>query len=356
MTTKRLQDFTLQFHVTESCMYQCSHCYIGIDRQPQSVLSTDDAFRVIDGFTDFISVLSSITGDTITPRIHFTGGDPLLRKDIFQLIEYAVSKKIKCGILGNPDLLTKEICEQIKSLGVVAYQISLDGLRDVHDSFRKKSGSFDKSLEALSLLHDAGVYRTYIMCNVSKSNLDQIIPLYRVVKSHKAYGFVIARVSCTGSAVSVDTDIFPFEYRRLFEQLSDEVGEITRDLCKNELNTTKLVLKDPLWSLYAYENKLRVPTETVEGGCQAGISIMTIMPDGTCHACRRLNVPIGKFPDDSFLKMYASNNLMKSLRNFSNFDKCGNCELVNNCRGCPAVVHSKFGDPFVADPQCWKVC
>ena len=127
---KHQQIFPLQWHVTNKCGQQCRHCYIynkdgSVDLESEPDL--DEARRVVDDFILFCRATNR------RPRFVITGGDPLLYPYFWDLLTYAHKKEISSGILGNPFLLTPEICRRLASLGCTHYQVSLDGLEKTHD-------------------------------------------------------------------------------------------------------------------------------------------------------------------------------------------------------------------------------
>jgi radical SAM protein with 4Fe4S-binding SPASM domain len=297
-----------------------------------------DIKNTIDNFIEFLNKLNSLSNIIFSPVIHFTGGDPILHPDLIEAVGYASSKFIKVGILGNPDHLNIELIKNLYNNGLKSFQITLDGLRSYHDLVRESLGLFEHSCNMVNLLNLNNI-KTVVLCNVSNENIDQIVPLYKyLTENTDLFGFAISRIVKT-NFINVDTNIETAEYKRILTELLE--------MSKN--SKVKLLLKDPLFSLLA--NNI---ADKVSGGCQAGISLLSKMSDGSVYACRRLLIPIGKHPSMSFYDIYVNSDLMKKLRNFNNYEKCKNCEIVNSCRGCPAVSFGIHGDSFKSDPQCWK--
>ena len=127
--------FTLQWHITAKCHQRCKHCYMYDEptyrSEIQNSLSIMDCFEVVDHFLSMVNRLTEDCrqfGTVVKPRILFTGGDPLLRDDFFEILEYANRKYISTGIMGNPEKVTAEVATRLKALGVNSYQISIDGM------------------------------------------------------------------------------------------------------------------------------------------------------------------------------------------------------------------------------------
>lgn len=342
-----MKDFTLQLHITDSCTHHCNHCYLNnrdYDRLDSKIITS--SFDNLVNLTDYIS---DIVGHEVDPVVHLTGGDPMLRKDIFELVESATSKGVKVGLLGNPDTITEEKADRLFDAGARSFQISMDGMEAFHDKFRNKPGSFNESLRALETLKSAGIVKIFVMCNVSNENIDQVPELFSFLRERGLYGFVFARVCQAGQGKNVDTLIPPKRYKEFMY----EMAEIDGNVFKEESGKTRLIQKDPLWSLYAHETGQLQPSDEIDGGCQAGISMMTMTSSGKLYACRRMEVEIDDHNAD-FVDVYLYNKTMNELRDFNNLEKCRNCPIVNNCRGCPAVPHGITGNMFAPDPQCWK--
>lgn len=351
---KTKRDFTLQYHITVKCDYNCGHCYLREDtyqNEVRNVHSNEQVKQVIDNFSNFTSNLSEIFGVKIKPVIHYTGGDPLLRKDFFDILEYSVNKGVKVAVLGNPDNINYSVAQRLVSSGVRSFQISLDGPKEMHDQLRRKEGSFEKSLDALTMLSDVGLEKTFAMYNVSKENISHLIDTYKTVNDLGIYGFVFARVVCLGDAKDMDLQISPLEYRGHIKKLDDLIGGVENRRGKNQ---TRVIMKEPLWSLYNHEKGVLNNLELIEGGCQIGINVLSVLADGTVYACRRMPSEIGKVPEQDFTEIFFNNELLNKFRNFENYQKCKSCDVVNHCRGCPAVSYGQTKDYFSPDPQCWK--
>ncbi|MBI5328104.1 MAG: radical SAM protein [Deltaproteobacteria bacterium] len=126
--------FTLQWHVTAKCEQDCKHCYLyespTYKSELKNELSFEEGCKIIDDFSNTFDRWGMPTW------ISFTGGDPLTRKDIFELISYVRERGIVIGILGNPNHLDYGMAKKLKEAGVTRYQISIDGLEGTHDRLR----------------------------------------------------------------------------------------------------------------------------------------------------------------------------------------------------------------------------
>ena len=124
---------------TRTCNLKCRHCYMSSDaRKYQDELTTEEAKRFIDDLADFR-----------VPVLLFSGGEPLIRPDFFELAEYAGRKGVRPTLSTNGTLITREVAQRIKDLGVGYVGISLDGLRDVNDKFRGVEGAYEKAMQGI---------------------------------------------------------------------------------------------------------------------------------------------------------------------------------------------------------------
>lgn len=346
-TKKCNNEFLLQWHITNKCENNCAHCYMSPEqRNDKNALTTKDCYRVIDDLVDF-------TNDVcVTPRICFTGGDPLLREDFWQVLGYARQKKVISHILGNPDQLDDKTIDRLKECGVSRYQLSFDGLRDTHDSLRGK-GSFNTSLSAVERLTCKGI-QVVVMSTVTKQNQYELAVLARQVISKGAKRFDFARLVPIGNGRDLAGLCFePLEYRAFLERMYREYKKMISDGIPERFLGTK----DPLWSLLLYEKKeLVLPQNNlVYSGCSVAKSGFCMDADGTLYACRRMPVGIGNIKHTSIREFFINLPEMNRYREFEKIEGCGSCQLMPVCRGCRAVAWSKTGSYFGRDPQCWKL-
>jgi radical SAM/SPASM domain protein of ACGX system len=304
-------------------------------------MSFKDIQTILDNCLEFCEKCDRI------PYFYLTGGDPILHKDFWKVLELFRTKKIDFSILGNPFLLTQETCEKLSRYGCKKYQLSLDGLKTTHDRIRKQ-GSFDTTLEKIPLINEAGM-TSVVMATVSGTNIHEIPALIDLAVQHKVDVFAFARYCPTSLEKSVN--ISPEEYRTLLEACWKKF-ETYQD------SETIFNLKDHLWTLFLYDKGLfTIPAELREGaiydGCNCGISHVTIQPDGSVSACRRMESFIGNAFTDSLYDIFL-NKKMDAYRSYDRFEKCSKCELLRFCRGCPAVACGSTHNFYSPDPQCWK--
>ena len=273
------QYFSFQWHITDECDQRCRHCYI----------FSEDNGKKLDAMTwaqiedTFYNCLDFCEMYNRQPYFYITGGDPILHPDFWKLLSLMKEHEIPFTILGNPFHLNDAVCRKLKEYGCQKYQLSLDGMRETHDWFRKL-GSFDAALEKISCIKNAGI-RSVVMTTVSGTNIEEIPDIIDTVVARKADVFAFARYCPTSD--EKDTGIEPMRYRRLLADCDKKFKEYERKGCETYFNK-----KDHLWTLYEYETgAFRIP-ETIEegmiyGGCNCGNCHLTILPTGDIFACRR---------------------------------------------------------------------
>jgi len=334
--------FRVQWHLTNKCTNNCKFCYI--TQRKLRELSTKEIFSIIDSLEESARKLG------LKPmRIYFTGGDPLLRKDLFEILSYCREKDIDIGILGCPNLLTSQIIKKLSKY-ISRYQISIDGLENTHDYFRGK-GSFRLSISALKKLKKAGIL-TIVQSTVSKVNMEEMPSLAKYIASKKiADIYSFARLVPEGAGKQFKEDLpSPSEYRDFLLKMFYTYQEIRK--YNKEI---MFHFKEPLWNLLFYELGLFHPKKTsyFVGGCGIGRQIV-IDVDGSVYECRRYPVKIGKMPEQRLEEIFSS-ELHIFHTKLENIRKCRDCPLFYSCRGCRAIAYFVNSDYFAEDPQCWRV-
>ena len=339
------QYFSFQWHITDECDQRCKHCYIFSENCNKKL----DAMSWQQMQDTFYNCLDFCAFYDRLPYFYITGGDPILHPDFWKLLGLMEQHSVPFTILGNPFHLTDEVCRRLKEYGCEKYQLSLDGLRETHDWFRKP-GSFDITLEKIVCINRAGI-RSVVMTTVSGTNSDEVPGIIDAVVATGANVFAFARYCPTSE--EKDVGIEPLRYRKLLADCDKKFKEYEAAGCQTYFNK-----KDHLWTLYGYETGAFKIPEAVEdgmiyGGCNCGNCHLTILPTGDVYACRRVqNSKVANVFTDRLADVWVCQ--MEQYRDYTKFEKCSKCELLAFCRGCPAVASGKDGNFYAADPQCWK--
>ena len=337
--------FSFQWHITDDCDQRCKHCYIFSENACKAIESMNFAQmqKTLENCLDFCKTFGR------QPYFYITGGDPILHPDFWKLLALLHEHEIPFTILGNPFHLDDAVCAKLKAFGCEKYQLSIDGMREMHDWFRKP-GSFDTTLEKIDYINRAGI-RSVVMTTVSGKNIDEVPDIIDAVVQAGANVFAFARYCPTSE--EKDTDIAPMRYCKLLADCDAKFKAYEAAGC-----STYFCKKDHLWTLYEYEiGEFHIPENAepsmIYGGCNCGNCHLTILPSGDVFACRRVqNSHVGNVFTDRLADIWTGR--MECYRDYHRFEKCAKCELLAYCRGCPAVANGKTGDFYAADPQCWK--
>lgn len=339
------QYFAFQWHITEECDQRCKHCYIFAEDPDKCLLSMswDEMVKVLDNIEDFCRTYNRL------PYLYITGGDPILHRDFWRLMELVKERQIPFTILGNPFHLTDEVCRKLRDCGCDKYQLSIDGMRETHDWFRKP-GSFDETLEKIGMIKKAGI-TSVIMTTASSLNAKEIPEIIDTVVKYKADVFAFARYVPTSGEKS--TGLTPQQYHDLLAACDERYRKYENDPdCVTYFNR-----KDHLWTLYNYEQgRFDIPDDAVDGmiydGCNCGNCHLTILPRGEVYACRRVaESQVGNAFTDRLAELWIKQ--LEDYRQYDSFVKCSHCKLMPWCRGCPAVARGTTGSFYDPDPQCW---
>lgn len=339
---KRKPQFCMQWHITDRCDQRCKHCYIFAGGEKTI---SEPAYPELLAILENYELCCSKMGRS--PRLAITGGDPLLHPDFWKLAETVHQKGIPFGILGNPFHLDADVIGHLRRLGCSSYQLSLDGLRQKHDSLRKP-GSFDATVRALRLFQGSGI-AVNIMATVSEYNRTDIPSLVKLVVENGVSSFGFARYCPNPGDEALM--ISPTDYRDFLEQMWEEYRKY-RDC------GTKFALKDHLWKLLLYEKGLYRPEipedckDLILDGCHCAIAHISTLSDGTVYACRRCESNVGNALTESLYDIFHGQK-MNEYRKYDSFSHCGSCALKCFCRGCPAVAKCLSGSFYAKDPQCW---
>lgn len=342
----------VQWHVTERCINKCNHCYIYDDNYKiKQELSTDDCFKIIDK----ISRASRYYG-TIA-MISFIGGDPLMREDIIDLIKHARKQEILVQIKSVPESLDQNMIDTLTELGVKYFQLSLDGLRPMHDSFRS-TGSYDNTIEAIRMLKKKKAIVT-IKYTLSKINAEDMLSVMKIVSQEKVNAFTFSRYIPLGNGITKEIEVFePEEYRNFLYRVYD----VEKEILETMDTTTQFIHRDHLWELMCYEKgvyqelfkNLYFNDSVNYGGCSAWLKSIVIDTDGKCYTCRKYpKLVLGNILEKEIMELF-ENRDKSGFTNRKNYLKCKDCEVFSFCRSCPAISQALVNDPYKRDPYCWR--
>jgi AdoMet-dependent heme synthase len=338
-------EFFVQWHLTERCTLRCRHCYQTGGKVAEMELP--EAGQVIDHVAHTLKAWEEAYEIAFSPSFNVTGGEPFLRKDIFQVLEGIGTWGFDTYILSNGILIDREKAKRLSDLSVKGVQVSLEGPEKIHDSIRGK-GSLAGALKGVSHLLEAGI-RVTLNVTLSTVNADYFEEMINLASHTGVQRLGFSRLVPSGRG------------RRMLATMLD--AERVRELYEKIFSTSRegltIVTGDPVASQFTSPAPAGEAGNIPMGGCAAGVSGLTLLADGTIMACRRLAVPVGNILRDSLRELWATSPVLESLRDRSKYrGKCGTCRRWEHCRGCRAIAYAysqSRGQPdlLADDPQCF---
>lgn len=349
-TRQTMDDFYFQWHITDRCNFRCKHCY-QTDYSAARDLDLENLKLIADKLSDAL-IKWNVKG-----KIAITGGEPLLREDLFELLDYLenLDGVQQFEILSNAALLTPDMTERLKAYNRFhSFQVSLDGgTADIHDAMRG-DGSFDLALQSIRILR-AYAIPVRLMFTIHHGNVQDVPTLIDLAIAEDVDAITIERFVPTGSGADLASLVLsPDEIHSVYKYVAEradrefEVGTGLKILKYRSL----WILLDPDRSKIARDSCVHTDLGAM---CSIGIDSLCILPDATALPCRRLDIPIGNLLEDSVFKIWYTSDLLWQLRNKNNLKgKCNGCELIPRCGGCRATAYAMTGDYLAEDPQCWS--
>lgn len=335
---KKLKEFSsslvpiVVWNITNRCNLNCIHCYARANLRTKE-LSTEDCKKTINELAEFK-----------VPVILFSGGEPLLRRDIFELAEYAKARDIRAVLSTNGTLIDETISEKLKVFDYIG--ISLDGVR-VHDKFRGAEGAFNKAVKALEIANEATL--TGIRFTLTKHNYLEIQDLVDLAKDLQIPRFCVYHLVPSGRA-----------------SFSDDVDNATRkrvvnflmNVAKREEEIEILTVDNPADGVYVYlETKDGRVLDFLKyrGGDGSGVRLVCIDELGNMHPNQFwLDYTAGNVLIHGFKNLWLKDPLFAKLREKEKYleEKCGECKFKSICGGF-RVRALRYGNLWGWDPSCY---
>jgi len=338
------QEFFVQWHLTERCNLRCLHCY-QTDHSAEEMDLTE-LLSVADEVAETLAAWSSAYGICFAPSFQITGGEPLLRAELWDVLAHLRARGFPTYLLSNGTLLDRDAAERLVGLGAAGVQISLEGPEEVHDAIRGR-GSFRRALRGVNLLLTAGA-RVDLNVTLSARNADAVEELVAIARAAGVPRIGFSRLVPYGRGAELFGEILsPERVRSVYERL--------RAL---KMPGLTIGTGDPVATALDLGGTDGAGCTAV-GGCAAGVSGITILPDGTLHPCRRLPIALGNLRTDSLREVWAASPVLTALRVKERYPgRCGRCDRWAACRGCRAIAYAVTGaqgrgDYLADDPQCF---
>jgi radical SAM protein with 4Fe4S-binding SPASM domain len=346
--------FLVVWDFTHKCNLNCKHCYSNSGAEVETELTTEEALRVVDQLADF-----GVTA------LAFSGGEPLIRKDFFEVASYAAKRGLYVSVATNGTLLTEENVKRLKQAKINYVEVSIDGARaQTHDSFRGVPGTFDKAVAGLKNCVRADVCAC-IATTATKSNIAEIPGILDFAEEIGAERFTFFNFIPTGRGKEhYDQDLSPEEREQLMFYLLDRMSKgykVTILTTAPQLARLALQCQRPgdeaTMSMAHMQtvkvSKKAVPLADFIGGCGAGRLYCSLSPQGDVHPCVFFPVNVGNLKKEKFGDIWLNSTLFNTLRDREKLKgACGKCSYKYICGGCRARANVYHDDFLSSDPGC----
>ncbi len=323
--------YHLVWIATNSCNARCVHCSTAAAKRFPDELSTEEVkemFNELAGLGVF--------------DIAISGGEPMTRPDIFEIIEHITSLGLKAGIGSNGSTITADKVKRLKDLKISRLQISIDGTEAIHDFARRWIGLFEKAKNAIRLGIEGGL-PVHVCMTLHKLNYRVMEEVIELCAAWGVTRFNLSRFIPTGRGDG-SLDLPKEVWKEMIYLLEEKRKEY-----KNRMEITTHLSQSALVNseLECYDGFI---------GCQAGIGQGCIGPTGNLSPCVMLPVMIGNIREESFANIWKNSAVINSFKSRNELKgPCNSCMHKSKCGGCRAVAYSYTGDFMETDSRCWLV-
>lgn len=314
----------IAWELTAACNLSCRYCRASASHEPdQGELDTDEAKRFVESIAP------------LKPMLILSGGEPLLRPDLFQIIRLAVSLGIRVSLASNGTLITSGLAEEIADSGVSRVSISLDGADAAMHDHGRGQGSFERSIRGIENLR--GRVDFQINFTVTQKNQSELIRIFDLAEKLGAAALHIFFLVPTGRGREEDV-ITPVRQEEMLRQIEGEMDRRT--------------LEVQVTCAPQYARLKRPGHGRGSGGCLAGRRFVFVSRKGEVYPCGYLPLRVGSVREKNFIEIWENSPELQALREGRLKGKCGRCEFSRSCGGCRARAYALTGDYLQSDPSC----
>ncbi|HAK59589.1 MAG TPA: radical SAM/SPASM domain-containing protein [Nitrospiraceae bacterium] len=336
----------IAWETTRRCNLSCVHCRCSSDMQSSmGDFTTEEAYKLIDDICE-----------VSTPVLVLSGGEPLMRPNIFDIAKYGTSKGLRMCMATNGTLITDEVCTKMKEADIKMVSLSLDGSNAVvHDDFRQFPGAFDGVVRAAETMKRNGI-KFLINSSFTKRNQSDIGATFRVAKSLGATAWYMFMIVPTGRGEEIMNELISKEdYEDIlswhYEQEKNENDILMRPTCAPQYY--RIVQQTAKAEGVPFERRSLTFSTGGGKGCIAAQTICLIDCFGNLKPCSYFHSSVGNVKQVPFRELWFNSKVFNDLRDFKKYQgKCGECEFINVCGGCRARADAVYGDYMAEEPFC----
>lgn len=342
------------WNMTRACNLHCVHCYISArERAFDGELSAQEAKTMIDDLAEFGA-----------PVLLFSGGEPLLRPDLFDLGQYAVSRGMRAVLSTNGTLITQEAAGRLKAAGFSYVGVSLDGMEETNDRFRGEKGAFQAAVAGMRNAAAAGL-RVGLRFTIVRHNVADVPAILDLLVQEGVQRCCFYHLVYSGRAAHMmDEDLGHQETRSLMDFIFDRTLAHHRDRVDLEMLTVDNHTDGPYLYMWVKENQPERAEQVLgwlrqNGGNASGMGIAAIDNLGNVHADQFWqHYSFGNIRERRFSEIWTdtSDSLMAGLKRKKEMVKgrCAECQFLDICGGNLRVrAEARYGDVWAPDPACY---
>jgi Fe-coproporphyrin III synthase len=342
------------WNITQQCNLKCVHCYAHAKNIPvNNELSTAEGINLIDDLSRFGA-----------PVLLFSGGEPLMRKDLPELAGYAVAKGMRAVISTNGTLITPAVAKTLKEIGLSYVGISLDGMEDINDRFRGVKGAFNSALDGIRNCMAAGI-KVGLRFTINKKNFSEIPDIFKLLEEMEIPRVCFYHLVYAGRGSKlIEEDLTHDETRSAVDTIIDHTRRLYEKGKEKEVLTVDNHSDGPYLYMRLLKEKSRRAKEVLEllkmnEGNNSGRGIGCISWNGDVHADQFWrHYSFGNIKEKPFSEIWTdlSNPLMKQLKEKKKHvtGRCSKCRWLDICAGNFRVrAEAVTGDVWAPDPACY---
>jgi MoaA/NifB/PqqE/SkfB family radical SAM enzyme len=330
-----MRRFYIQWHIIDRCNLRCKHCYQDNFSSKREL----DIYGLREVADNLISTMEKWGAKL---DIAITGGEPLLKKEIFELISYLNNSNSigNLSIITNGTILSDFLEELEKFKKLKEIKISLDGVSDETNDWIRGKGTFSEAMENVRKAKGRKI-PLILMFTVMKNNLADIESLPEFAKEKGFKGLIIERFFPLGTGKNIEDNVLSGnEFLNVWLTILEKFGYSAK---KEELIKFRAI------KVLFFKERVKI----FGSECIVGKDGIAILPDGTVLPCRRFHLPIGNLLKKSLFEIWRESEVLNLLRKKSNLKGiCGKCD-IEDCIGCRAMCYCLTGDYLQEDPHCW---
>ncbi len=332
------------WEITRSCNLACVHCRAAAQDCPyEGELSLSECKKVMDEIAQVAK-----------PIIILTGGEPLLRADVFDLADYGRKAGFRMTMATNGTLLTPAIVQKMKDSGIERISISIDGAdAPSHDAFRKVPGAFEGALRGIALARQAKL-DFQVNTTITRANIDDFPAIHDLVVSLGALAHHIFMLVPMGRGKELTQGaISAEEYEKTLHWFYDRRGKAPLQLKATCAPHYYRIMRQRARAEGTQINFETFGLDAVTRGCLGGTGFVFISHLGQVQPCGYLELDCGNVREKSFRDIWLNSAVFHNLRDLKRYEgKCGKCEFTRVCGGCRARAYELSGNYMAEEPLC----